>query len=229
VGFTIPAGKTVALVGPSGAGKTTLAQLLMRFWDPTDGVISLGGTDLRDYHLDDLRARIALVAQDTYLFNNSLRENILIAKPTATETELAQAVELAALSDLVTSLPQGLNTPVGERGTSLSGGQRQRVAIARAFLKDAPVLILDEATSHLDAISEQGVRKALDQLKTDRTTIIIAHRLSTIRDADMIVVLEDGQVVETGTHEDLLKNKRLYARLVSHQLGGARATQAVSA
>ena len=228
VGFTIPAGKTVALVGPSGAGKTTLAQLLMRFWDPTDGVISLGGTDLRDYHLDDLRARIALVAQDTYLFNNSLRENILIAKPTATETELAQAVELAALADLVTSLPQGLNTPVGERGTSLSGGQRQRVAIARAFLKDAPVLILDEATSHLDAISEQGVRKALDQLKTDRTTIIIAHRLSTIRDADMIVVLEDGQVVETGTHEDLLKNKHLYARLVSHQLGGARATQAVS-
>ena len=201
----------------------------MRFWDPTDGVISLGGTDLRDYHLDDLRSRIALVAQDTYLFNNSLRENILIAKPTATETELAQAVELAALADLVTSLPQGLNTPVGERGTSLSGGQRQRVAIARAFLKDAPVLILDEATSHLDAISEQGVRKALDQLKTDRTTIIIAHRLSTIRDADMIVVLEDGQVVETGTHEDLLKNKRLYARLVSHQLGGARATQAVSA
>jgi ATP-binding cassette subfamily C protein CydCD len=215
-------------VGPSGAGKTTLAQLLMRFWDPTEGIITLGGTDLRDYHLDDLRARIALVAQDTYLFNNSLRENILIAKPTASDTELAQAVELAALSDLVKSLPQGLNTPVGERGTSLSGGQRQRVAIARAFLKDAPVLILDEATSHLDAISEQGVRKALDQLKTDRTTIIIAHRLSTIRDADMIVVLEDGQVVETGTHEDLLNNRRLYARLVSHQLGGARATQALS-
>ncbi len=228
VGFTIPAGKTIALVGPSGAGKTTLAQLLMRFWDPTEGIITLGGTDLRDYHLDDLRARIALVAQDTYLFNNSLRENILIAKPTASDTELAQAVELAALSDLVKSLPQGLNTPVGERGTSLSGGQRQRVAIARAFLKDAPVLILDEATSHLDAISEQGVRKALDQLKTDRTTIIIAHRLSTIRDADMIVVLEDGQVVETGTHEDLLNNRRLYARLVSHQLGGARATQALS-
>ena len=228
VGFTIPAGKTVALVGPSGAGKTTLAQLLMRFWDPTDGVITLGGTDLRDYHLDDLRARIALVAQDTYLFNNSLRENILIAKPDASETELAQAVELAALSDLVKSLPRGLNTPVGERGTSLSGGQRQRVAIARAFLKDAPVLILDEATSHLDAISEQGVRKALDQLKADRTTIIIAHRLSTIRNADMIVVLQDGQVVETGTHTDLLNNQHLYARLVSHQLGGARATQALS-
>ncbi|HIC61940.1 MAG TPA: ATP-binding cassette domain-containing protein, partial [Marine Group III euryarchaeote] len=228
VDFTIPAGKTVALVGPSGAGKTTLAQLLMRFWDPSDGVVTLGNTDLRDYHLDDLRSRIALVSQDTYLFNNSLRDNILIAKPTASDTELAQAVELAALSDLVKSLPQGLNTPVGERGTSLSGGQRQRVAIARAFLKDAPVLILDEATSHLDAISEQGVRKALDQLKADRTTIIIAHRLSTIRDADMIVVLEDGQVVETGTHADLLNNRHLYARLVSHQLGGGRATQALS-
>jgi ATP-binding cassette subfamily C protein CydCD len=226
VSFTIPAGKTVALVGPSGAGKTTLAQLLMRFWDPSDGVVTLGATDLRDYQLDDLRSRIALVAQDTYLFNNSLRENILIAKPTASDTELAQAVELAALSELVKSLPQGLDTPVGERGTSLSGGQRQRVAIARAFLKDAPVLILDEATSHLDALSEQGVRKALDQLKADRTTIIIAHRLSTIRDADMIVVLDDGQVVETGTHADLLNNRHLYARLVSHQLGGARATQA---
>ena len=221
-------GIIIILSSPSGAGKTTIAHLLMRFWDPTDGVITLGGTDLRDYHLDDLRARIALVAQDTYLFNNSLRENILIAKPNASETELAQAVELAALSDLVKSLPQGLNTPVGERGTSLSGGQRQRVAIARAFLKDAPVLILDEATSHLDAISEQGVRKALDQLKADRTTIIIAHRLSTIRDADMIVVLQDGQVVETGTHTDLLNNQHLYARLVSHQLGGARATQALS-
>ena len=228
VSFTIPAGKTVALVGPSGAGKTTLAQLLMRFWDPSDGVVTLGATDLRDYQLDDLRSRIALVAQDTYLFNNSLRENILIAKPTASDSELAQAVELAALSELVKSLPQGLDTPVGERGTSLSGGQRQRVAIARAFLKDAPVLILDEATSHLDALSEQGVRKALDQLKADRTTIIIAHRLSTIRDADMIVVLEDGQVVETGTHADLLNNRHLYARLVSHQLGGARATQALS-
>jgi ATP-binding cassette subfamily C protein CydCD len=228
VSFTIPAGKTVALVGPSGAGKTTLAQLLMRFWDPSDGVVTLGATDLPDYQLDDLRSRIALVAQDTYLFNNSLRENILIAKPTASDTELAQAVELAALSELVKSLPQGLDTPVGERGTSLSGGQRQRVAIARAFLKDAPVLILDEATSHLDALSEQGVRKALDQLKADRTTIIIAHRLSTIRDADMIVVLEDGQVVETGTHADLLNNRHLYARLVSHQLGGARATQALS-
>ena len=220
--FTIPAGQTVALVGPSGAGKTTLAQLMMRFWDPQEGVTSLGGVDLKEFRLDELRARIALVAQDTYLFNNTLKENILIAKPKATANELAQAIELAALSELADSLPQGLETPVGERGTSLSGGQRQRVAIARAFLKDAPVLILDEATSHLDAISEQSVRAALDQLKTDRTTVIIAHRLSTIRDADMIVVLDEGRVIETGDHEELLGSGDLYARLVSRQLGGAR-------
>ena len=220
--FTIPAGQTVALVGPSGAGKTTLAQLMMRFWDPQEGVTSLGGVDLKEFRLDELRARIALVAQDTYLFNNTLKENILIAKPKATANELAQAIELAALSELADSLPQGLETPVGERGTSLSGGQRQRVAIARAFLKDAPVLILDEATSHLDAISEQSVRAALDQLKTDRTTVIIAHRLSTIRDADMIVVLDEGRVIETGRHEELLRSGDLYARLVSRQLGGAR-------
>ena len=220
--FTIPAGQTVALVGPSGAGKTTLAQLMMRFWDPQEGVTSLGGVDLKEFRLDELRARIALVAQDTYLFNNTLKENILIAKPKATPNELTQAIELAALSELADSLPQGLETPVGERGTSLSGGQRQRVAIARAFLKDAPVLILDEATSHLDAISEQSVRAALDQLKTDRTTVIIAHRLSTIRDADMIVVLDEGRVIETGDHEELLRSGDLYARLVSRQLGGAR-------
>jgi ATP-binding cassette subfamily C protein CydCD len=195
---------------------------MMRFWDPQEGVTSLGGVDLKEFRLDELRARIALVAQDTYLFNNTLKENILIAKPKATPNELAQAIELAALSELADSLPQGLETPVGERGTSLSGGQRQRVAIARAFLKDAPVLILDEATSHLDAISEQSVRAALDQLKTDRTTIIIAHRLSTIRDADMIVVLDEGRVIETGRHEELLRSGDLYARLVSRQLGGAR-------
>jgi ATP-binding cassette subfamily C protein CydCD len=195
---------------------------MMRFWDPEKGVISLSGIDLKEYRLDELRARIALVAQDTYLFNNTLKENILIAKPRATPVELAQAVDMAALSELADSLPQGLETPVGERGTSLSGGQRQRVAIARAFLKDAPVLILDEATSHLDAISEQSVRAALDQLKTDRTTVIIAHRLSTIRDADLIVVLDNGRVIETGRHEELLRSGDLYARLVSRQLGAAQ-------
>ena len=165
VTFDIPAGKTVALVGTSGAGKTTTAQLLMRFWDPDSGRITLNGADLRDYKLDELRGLIALVAQDTYLFNDTLRANILIARPDATEAELTAAIEHASLTELVAALPEGLDSPVGERGTSLSGGQRQRVAIARAFLKDAPILILDEATSHLDAVNEQAVRRALDVLQ----------------------------------------------------------------
>ncbi|MDP7606396.1 MAG: ABC transporter ATP-binding protein [SAR324 cluster bacterium] len=219
--FEIPVGKTLALVGPSGAGKTSLAQLLMRFWDPDKGSISLNGIELRDYKLEDLRSRIALVAQDTYLFNNSLRENILVAKPDATELELSEAVKLSALSEVVESMPDGLETIVGERGASLSGGQRQRVAIARAFLKDAPFLILDEATSHLDALSEHTVHKALNLLKTNRTTIIIAHRLSTIRDADRIIVLHEGRMVETGTHKELLQKTGLYRQLVSKQLSGS--------
>ena len=219
--FEIPAGRTLALVGPSGAGKTSLAQLLMRFWDPEKGSITLNGIELKDFKLEVLRSRVALVAQDTYLFNNSLRENILVAKPEATELELSEAVKLSALSEVIESLPDGLDTMVGERGSSLSGGQRQRVAIARAFLKDAPFLILDEATSHLDALSEHTVHKSLDLLKTNRTTIIIAHRLSTIRDADRIIVLNEGRMVETGTHKELLQKTGLYRQLVSKQLSGS--------
>jgi ATP-binding cassette subfamily C protein CydCD len=224
--FVIPAGKTVALVGTSGAGKTTTAQLLMRFWDPDSGRITLNGADLKDYKLDELRRLIALVAQDTYLFNDTLRANILIARPEASENELQAAIKHASLSELVAALPDGLESAVGERGTSLSGGQRQRVAIARAFLKDAPVLILDEATSHLDAVNEQAVRRALDLLQADRTTIVIAHRLSTVRDADLIVVLDEGRVAETGTHSSLLVRGGLYARLVSRQLAAAYAPAA---
>ncbi|MBW8728144.1 MAG: ABC transporter ATP-binding protein, partial [Inquilinus limosus] len=221
----IPAGKTVALVGTSGAGKTTTAQLLMRFWDVDEGRILLNGADLRDYALDDLRRRIALVAQDTYLFNDTLRANILIARPEASEAELAAAIEHASLAELVETLPEGLDSPVGERGTALSGGQRQRVAIARAFLKNASVLILDEATSHLDTVNEQAVRRALDRLQADRTTIVIAHRLSTVRDADLIVVLDEGRVAETGIHAALLARGGLYAQLVSRQLASAQAAQ----
>jgi len=219
--FEIDIGETVALVGPSGAGKTSLAQLIMRFWDPDSGSIKLDGSELKSFKLEDLREKIALVSQDTYLFNNTLRENILVAKPNATELELSNAVKLSALSEVVKSLPDGLETMVGERGSSLSGGQRQRVSIARAFLKDSPVLILDEATSHLDAISENVVHKAINKLKKNRTTLIIAHRLSTIRDADKIIVLKNGSLVEIGSHEDLLQKHGLYKQLVSKQLGNS--------
>ncbi|HUI17709.1 MAG TPA: ABC transporter ATP-binding protein [Alphaproteobacteria bacterium] len=221
----IPPGATLALVGPSGAGKTTAANLLLRFWDPQRGSIALDAVDLRDYALDHLRRRIALVAQDTYLFNDTLRANVRLARPEADDAEVALAIERAALAEFVASLPERLETRVGERGVQLSGGQRQRVAIARAFLKNAPVLILDEATSHLDAISEAQVRAALAELMRERTTIVIAHRLSTIRAADLIAVLDGGRLVETGTHAGLLARGGLYAALVERQLGLGRAAE----
>ena len=218
----IPAGATVAIVGPSGAGKTTLANLLLRFWDPAAGHVLIDGVDLRDFELDHLRARISLVSQDTYLFNDTLRANVLLARPDADEAAIRLALEQAALAEFVASLPDGLDTRVGERGVQLSGGQRQRVAIARAFLKNAPTLILDEATSHLDAVSEAQVRGALDSLMRDRTTIVIAHRLSTVRNADLLVVLDRGRLVELGSHAELLVRNGLYARLIRRQLGGKR-------
>ena len=189
----------------------------MRFWDPGSGVIRFDGHDLREYRLDELRNRVALVTQDTYLFNETLRSNILIAKPEATAAELDAAVRRASLGPFVDALPDGLATRVGERGVRLSGGQRQRVAIARAFLKDARVLILDEATSHLDAVNEQLVRFGLEELMSDRTTIVIAHRLSTVRNADRVVVLDAGRTVETGSHDELVALGGLYSRLVGRQ------------
>ena len=223
VSLEVPTGGTLALVGPSGAGKTTVANLILRFWDPQTGSIKLMGHDLRNYDLDDLRHNYALVAQDTHLFNESLGNNIAIAKPDASDAEIAAAVDKAALTDYIDSLPDGLDTIVGERGAQLSGGQRQRVTIARAFLKGAPILILDEATSHLDAVNEATVHRALERLMKGRTTIVIAHRLSTVRNADMIAVLDAGRVAETGTHQELLARNGIYAHLVARQLGAAAA------
>ena len=222
VDMSIPSGKTVALVGPWGAGKSTVAQLALRFWDPDRGVVRVNGADLRTLRLDDLRRSIALVAQDTYLFNEDLRANVLIGRPDADAADLDAAVRRAGLAEFVASLPDGLATRVGERGVQLSGGQRQRVAIARAFLKDAPILVLDEATSHLDAVNEDLVRRALAELMHGRTTLVIAHRLSTVRTCDRIAVMDDGRVAEIGSHAELIAKGGLYARLVQRQVQAGR-------
>ena len=221
VSLRIDSGQTVALVGRSGAGKTTCAHMLLRWWDPLAGRVTLQGHDLRDYRLDELRRNIALVAQDTYLFNATIRENLRIAGQDAPDAEIERAAELANATEFIDAMPDGYETLVGERGMQLSGGQRQRISIARALIKDAPVLILDEATSHLDAVNEQQIREALERLMEGRTTLVIAHRLSTVRDADTIVVLDRGRVAEQGSHDDLLSNGGLYAQLVRTQIVSA--------
>ena len=217
VDLVIEAGSKVALVGASGAGKSTLAHLLMRFWDPQQGDISIDGINIKDMPLAHFRNHVAIVAQDTYLFNASISDNLLMAKPEATREQLLEAIEMAQLTDFVSSKSEGLDTLIGERGYALSGGQRQRLSIARAFLRDAPILILDEATSHLDSISEAAVHKALQQLMQHRTTLVIAHRLASIEDADKIVLMDGGTVIEQGNHQQLLTQNGRYAQLVEYQ------------
>ena len=215
--LTVKAGQLVALVGASGSGKTTLANLLLRFYDPTRGVIRIGGVDLRDLATRDLRNQIAVVAQENILFNDSIRRNIELGRPGATNDEIIAAARHAYAWEFIAQKPEGFETVIGEKGITLSGGQRQRLAIARAVLRNAPILILDEALSALDSESERIVQNALDELMKGRTTICIAHRLSTILHADVIVVLDQGRIVETGTHAELLQHNGVYRKLYELQ------------
>ena len=216
INLRVAAGTTVAIVGRSGSGKSTLVSLLPRFYDPGAGVVLLDGVDIREYRLRDLRAQISLVSQDVMLFNDTIRNNIVFGATGVDAQALSIAVQAAFVSDFVADLPQGLETEVGDRGLLLSGGQRQRIAIARALLRNSPILVLDEATSALDTAAERHIQTALDRLVKNRTTLVIAHRLSTIEHADLIVVMQDGAIIESGTHAQLVAGSQVYAQL--HQL-----------
>ncbi len=217
VTLTIQPGETVALVGPSGAGKTTIIQMIQRFYDPSEGAVKLDGMALEDMRRDDFRQHLALVPQDPVIFATSARENIRFGRLDATDAEVEAAAKAAAAHEFITALPEGYDSPLGERGVMLSGGQKQRIAIARAILRDAPVLLLDEATSALDAESERLVQAAVDELAQTRTTIIVAHRLATVKKADRIIVMEEGRIVAQGRHDDLVAEDGLYAKLARLQ------------
>ncbi|MFC7107020.1 ABC transporter ATP-binding protein [Nonomuraea rubra] len=218
----IAPGERVALVGRSGAGKTTVASLLLRFFDPSAGRVTVNGVDVRDLSFDRLRSLIAVVSQDTYLFHGTVRRNLALARPDAGDEQLEAAARAAQAHDFITALPDGYDTVVGERGLKLSGGERQRIAIARALLKDAPILVLDEATSAVDAANESAIQHALDTLSGGRTTLMIAHRLSTVQAADRVIVMADGRISEAGPPSELLAGQGAYARLVAAQNGAAR-------
>jgi ATP-binding cassette subfamily B protein len=215
----IPAGKTIAIVGSTGSGKSTLVKLLLRLYEIQSGTITLDGTDIQELRLRDLRSAIGLVSQDVFLFHGTVRENIAYGSFAAAPAEVIAAAKVAEAHDFIEQLPQGYETIVGERGQKLSGGQRQRLAIARAILKNPPILILDEATSAVDNETEAAIQRSLERVTKDRTTIAIAHRLSTVRNADCIYVMERGQLVEQGRHEQLLQQQGIYASLWRVQTG----------